>query len=90
MTQNRSVRGLAQLPPSGALGLSVGLATADAVAATAAEPENRKSSIAERLETLRTDVDGAIELYRRHGEPFVAVDREQLLAWWGNGGWRNW
>ena len=43
----------------------------------------------ERLEALRTDVSGAIEQYRRDGEPFVAVDPEQLLAWWGNGGWRN-
>lgn len=90
MTQDRrSLRALAQLLPSGALGLSVGLAAADAAATTVPEPEGRKSSVSERLEAIRTDVSGAIEQYRRDGEPFVAVDPEQLLAWWGNGGWRN-
>lgn len=90
MTQDRrSLRTLAQLLPSGALGLSVGLAAADATATTVPEPDGKKSSVAERLEALRTDVSGAIEQYRRDGEPFVAVDPEQLLAWWGNGGWRN-
>jgi len=85
----RSLRALAQLLPSGALGLSVGLAAADAAATTAPEPAGGKPSVAERLEALRTDVSGAIEQYRRGGEPFVAVDPEQRLAWWGNGGWRN-
>ena len=90
MTQaRRSLRTLAQLLPSGALGLSVGLAAADATATTAPELDGKKSSVAERLVALRTDVSGAIEQYRRDGEPFVAVDSEQLLAWWGNGGWRN-
>ncbi len=90
MTQNRrSLRALAHLLPSGALGLSVGLAAADAAATTVAEPEGKKASVAERLEALRTDVSGAIEQYRKDGEPFVALDPEQMLAWWGNGGWRN-
>ena len=85
----RSLRALAQLLPSGALGLSVGLAAADAAATTTLEPDGGKPSVAVRLESLRTDVSGAIEQYRRDGEPFVAVDPEQLLAGWGNGGWRN-
>ena len=90
MAQNWcSLRALAQLLPSGALGLSVGLAAADASATTVAEPEGRAASIAERLEALRTDVSGALERYRKDGQPFVAVDAEQMLAWWGNGGWRN-
>jgi rSAM-associated Gly-rich repeat protein len=90
MSQNRpSLRALAQLLPSGALGLSAGLAAADAAATTAPEPRNGKRPVAERLEALRTDVSEAIEQHRRDGEPFVAVDPEQLLAWWGNGGWRN-
>lgn len=90
MTQDRrSSRTLAQLLPSGALGLSIALAAADAAAATGPEPAGGKRSVADRLEALRTDVSGAIEQYRRDGEPFVAVDAEQHLAWWGNGGWRN-
>lgn len=96
MSQDRrTLRTLAQLLPSGALGLSVGLAAADASATAVAAPEDaNKSSVADRLQSIRTDVSGAIEQYRKDGEPFVAVDREQTLAWWGNGwhrgwGWRN-
>ncbi len=90
MTRNRStLRVLAQLLPSGALGLSAGLAAADAAAATTLETDGMAGSIAGRLEALRADVSGAIEQYRRDGTPFVAVDPEQRLAWWGNGGWRN-
>ena len=88
--QNRStLRMLAQLLPSGALGLSVGLAGADAAAATSTETDGMPRSIADRLAAVRADVSGAIEQYREDGEPFVAVDQEQRLAWWGNGGWRN-
>jgi rSAM-associated Gly-rich repeat protein len=90
MTQDRrSMRALAQLLPSGALGLSVGLAAADAAGMANSDHQGGKRSVADRLEALRTDVSGAIEQYRRDGEPFVAVDTDQLLAWWGNGGWRN-
>ena len=90
MSQSRcSLRALAQLLPSGVLGLSVGLAAVDASATTTAEPEGREASIAERLEALRTDVSGFLEQYREDGQPFVAVDSEHMLAWWGNGGWRN-
>ncbi len=86
----RSLRALAQLLPSGALGLSVTLAAADAAATATPETDDKKSgSVAERLQTIRSDVSGAIEQYRKDGEPFVAVDPEQLVAWWGNGGWRN-
>lgn len=86
----RSLRALAQLLPSGALGLSVSLAAADAAATAAAAPEEKANgSVAERLHAIRHDVSGAIEQYRKDGEPFVALDPEQLLAWWGNGGWRN-
>lgn len=91
MSQDRrSLRTLAQLLPSGALGLSVGLAAADATATAAPVPGSGKRAVAERLEALRTDVSGVIEQYRRDGEPLVAVDPELLLAWWGNGGWGNW
>lgn len=85
----RSLRALAQLLPSGAFGLSVSLAAADAAATATPVPEEKNGSVAERLQTIRNDVAGAIEQYRKDGEPFVAVDPEQQLAWWGNGGWRN-
>jgi len=90
MSQNRrSLPGLAGLLPAGALGLSVGLAAADAAATTVTEMQGEKASIAERLQSLRVDVSGALEQYRKDGEPFVVVESEQRLAWWGNGGWRN-
>src|SRR5437868_2581529 len=90
MSQNRrSLPVLARLLPAGALGLSAGLAAADASATTVAEPNGQKASVAERLQSLRGDVSGAIDQYRKDGEPFVAVDPEERLAWWGNGGWRN-
>jgi rSAM-associated Gly-rich repeat protein len=85
----RSLRALAQLLPSGAFGLSMSLAAADAAATATPAPEQKSGSVAERLQTIRNDVSGAIEQYRKDGEPFVAVDPEQQLAWWGNGGWRN-
>jgi rSAM-associated Gly-rich repeat protein len=90
MSQNRrSLPALARLLPSGALGLSVGLAAVDAGATAVAEPNGEKASVSERLQSLRTDVSGALEQYRKDGEPFVAVDPDERLAWWGNGGWRN-
>lgn len=85
----RSLRALAQLLPSGAFGLSVSLAAADAAATATPGPEEKNGSVAERLQDIRNDVSGAIEQYRKDGEPFVAIDPEQQLAWWGNGGWRN-
>lgn len=96
MSQDRrSLRALAQLLPSGAFGLSVGLAAADASATASPAPEQKAgASVADRLQSIRTDVSSAIEQYRKDGEPFVSVDPEQHLAWWGNGwhrgwGWRN-
>lgn len=85
----RSLPTLARLLPAGALGLSVGLAAADAAATTAPEPEGEKASVAERLESLRADVSDALGKHRQDGGSFVVVDPEQRLAWWGNGGWRN-
>ncbi|KAF0096029.1 MAG: hypothetical protein FD144_5892 [Rhodospirillaceae bacterium] len=90
MSQNRrSLPGLASLLPAGALGLSVGLAAADAAATTVTEMQGETASVAERLRSLRADVSGVLEQYRKDGEPFAVVDSEQRLAWWGNGGWRN-
>lgn len=84
----RSARALAHLLPSGVLGLSAGLAAVDAAAGTA-PPEPQSPSVEKQLHSLRTDVTEALAQYRADGQPFVAVDPEQRLAWWGNGGWRN-
>lgn len=89
MTQSRrSLRALAQLLPSGALGLSAGLAAADAATSTT-HPQSQNPSVEKRLQSLRSDFTEATSQYPTDGKPFVAVDPEQRLAWWGNGGWRN-
>lgn len=88
----RSARALAALLPAGALGLSVSLASADASAALSSESGPQAKSpgnVAERLQAIRTSVSDAVEQYARDGKPFVAIDPETQLAWWGNGGWRN-
>ena len=92
----RSARGLAALLPAGALGLSVSLASADASAARSegGDGQARKpGEVADRLQSIRLTVTEALQQYAKDGEPFVALDPEQQLAWWGNGwhngGWHN-
>src|SRR3954470_24221701 len=88
----RMLRALAALLPAGALGFSVTLAAAGAKAAATADPEARTpGSLAERLQTIREDVSGAMDKDR-----FLKVDPDKRMAWWGNGshnwgngGWRN-
>jgi rSAM-associated Gly-rich repeat protein len=90
MSQNRrSVSALAALLPAGALGLSVSLASADAEAAISSKVDTGKS-VAERLQSIRDSVSGALSEIPKDGEPFLKVDPEKRLAWWGNGGWNNW
>ena len=88
----RSARALAALLPAGAFGLSVSLASADArrdgLADAGAQPK-KPGEVAERLQSIRLSVSDALQRYAKDGEPFVAVDRDMQLAWWGNGGWRN-
>ena len=48
----------------------------------------KPGEVAERLQSIRLSVSDALQQYAKDGEPFVAVDPEQQLAWWGNG-WRN-
>ena len=92
----RSARALAALLPAGALGLSVSLAAADASASLASDSDTKArqpGNVAERLQSIRSSVSEAVEQYAKDGEPFVAIDRETQLAWWGNGwhnGWLNW
>ena len=84
----RTLSALAALLPAGTLGLSVSLAAADASAVTTAGPETKKpGTVAERLQSIRETMSGAIDEHR-----FLKVDPEQRLAWWGNGwhnGWHN-
>ena len=87
----RSARALAALLPAGAFGLSVSLASADAAATAspdaAAQPK-KPGEVAERLQSIRLSISDALQQYAQDGEPFVAVDPEKQLAWWGNG-WHN-
>ena len=83
----RSIEALARLLPGGVMGLSIALAAADAAAATTEAPIEDKS-VATRLEALRGSVTDAWKEAMEKSEPYVGVDPETKLAWWGNG-WRN-
>src|SRR5262249_37800584 len=83
----RIARALAELLPKGVVGVSVALAAADGAAATS-EPSSGGPSVAARLEALRGSVADAWREAQAKSEPYVGVDPETRLAWWGNG-WRN-
>src|SRR5258708_4133260 len=89
----RTLRALAALLPAGTLGLSVSLAAADAKATAVADGNARDpGSVAERLQSIRDSVSGALSEVPNGDEPFLKVDPEKRLAWWGNGwhnGWHN-
>ncbi|HTB38547.1 MAG TPA: GrrA/OscA1 family cyclophane-containing rSAM-modified RiPP [Reyranella sp.] len=86
----RSVEALAALLPAGVVGLSMGLAAADASASTAvSDAPTAGKSVAARLEAIRGSVSEAWKQAQEKSEPYVGVDAETKLAWWGNGGWRN-
>ena len=86
----RSSEALAALLPAGVMGLSMALAAADATAATAVtDAPNASKSVAARLEAIRGSVSEAWKQAYEKSEPYVALDPETKLAWWGNGGWRN-
>ena len=86
----RSVEALAALLPAGVVGLSMGLAAADASASTAvSDAPTAGKSVAARLEAIRGSVSEAWKQAQEKSEPYVGVDPETKLAWWGNGGWRN-
>ena len=88
----RCIEALADLLPKGVMGLSMALAAADASAATTGASSQDKS-VATRLEALRGSVGDAWKEAIEKSQPYVAVDPETKLAWWGNGwhngGWRN-
>ena len=86
----RSVEVLAALLPAGVVGLSISLAAAAATASTAVtDAPNASGSVAARLEAIRGSVSEAWKQAVEKSEPYVALDPETKLAWWGNGGWRN-
>ena len=86
----RSVEALATLLPAGVMGLSIGLAAADAAASTTVtDVPSERGSVAARLEAIRGSVSEAWKQAYEKSEPYVALDSETKLAWWGNGGWRN-
>ena len=96
MTQDRrSLKALAALLPTGILGLSMNLASADASAAatTGTTPtKGTPESVALRLEAIRNQVSVVVQLPGRTGEARDLEDDNVQLAWWGNGwrgGWRN-
>src|SRR5258708_33038579 len=86
----RSVEALAALLPAGVASLSIGLAAADANASTAvSDSPNTSKSVAARLEAIRGSGSEAWKQALEKSEPYVAVDPETKLAWWGNGGRRH-
>jgi rSAM-associated Gly-rich repeat protein len=89
----RSLSILAALLPAGALGLSIGLASADAAAATTADPGaaniGEPRSVASRLQAIRDSVSIVLKASPKDSEDPSATAAETQLAWWGNGGWRN-
>ena len=88
----RSLRKLAALLPAGALGMSISLAAADAAAMRAEDPTakpKKPGSVANRLQSIRQSVSGAIDEAQTSDERSLTYDPETQFAWWGNGGWRN-
>jgi len=94
MTQDRrSLRVLSALLPTGMLGLSMGLASADASATTSsgsAPATGKPESVSHRLEAIRNQVSVVIELPGSVGEAQGLEDDNVRLAWWGNGWRRGW
>ena len=90
MTQDRrTLSALAALLPAGTLGLSISLASADAKATATGDPEAKKpGAIHERLDSIRRTVSTIVNETPQGNEPFLKVDAEKRLAWWGNG-WHN-
>ena len=84
----RVTQALLELLPKGIVGVSMALAAADAGATTLA-PSPEDTSVTLRLEALRGSVGEAWKQAQQKSEPYVAVDPDSLLAWWGNGGWHN-
>ncbi len=94
MTQDRrSLRALSALLPSGILGLSIGLASADSMAATSSGERTAPKdpgSVALRLQAIRNSVSVVVQVPKAGGEEQASDDDNVQLAWWGNGWHRGW
>lgn len=90
----RKLHALASLLPAGVLGLSATLAATEARATASTDGgEKKPGSVAEKLQSIRKSVSGALSETPNGNEPFLKVDPDKRLAWWGNGwhnGWHNW
>ena len=92
MTQDRrSLRALSALLPTGILGLSIGLASADGLAATSSGERGvakDPGSVAQRLQAIRNSVSVVVAVPGQDAQSDEAP--ETRLAWWGNGWHRGW
>jgi hypothetical protein len=87
----RTLHALAALLPAGVLGLSIGLAAADAAAARPSTDDalaEKANPVALRLEAIRESMSVVVRLPANDGQD-VEQSADIQLAWWGNGGWRN-
>jgi rSAM-associated Gly-rich repeat protein len=95
MKQDRSsLRALAALLPTGIVGLSMSLASADArqTSAPSTPTTGTPESVSQRLEAIRSQVSVVVELPGRATQLGDLDDDNVQLAWWGNGwrgGWHN-
>ena len=93
MTQDRrSLRALSALLPTGILGLSIGLASADSMAATSSGDRagtKDPGSVALRLQAIRNSVSVVVKPMSE-GTETPGAEPETQLAWWGNGWHRGW
>ena len=92
MTQDRrSLRALSALLPSGILGLSISLASADSLAATSTGERTSKDpgSVALRLQAIRNSISVVVKPIG-DGTETADGEPETQLAWWGNGWHRGW
>jgi rSAM-associated Gly-rich repeat protein len=94
MSQDRrSLRALSALLPSGILGLSMGLASADASATAtsgSAPTTGTPESVSLRLEAIRNQVSVVVKLPGSASDALSPEGDNVELAWWGNGWRRGW
>ena len=89
----RSLRALSVLLPTGILGLSIGLASADSLAATSSGERNAAKdpgSVALRLQTIRNSISVVVKVPVTGDKEQTSDDDNVQLAWWGNGWHRGW
>ena len=85
------MRALSALLPSGILGLSISLASADSLAATSTGERTSKDpgSVALRRQAIRNSISVVVKPIG-DGTETADGEPETQLAWWGNGWHRGW